>query len=186
MKLFRLLTLAASLTAALSNTQAKDTTARLMLKSDGPADIQVIGNSDNAKLIDPQAKAITVEVPANANQWSTGSIKFKVSADTDLRLRLSSNYTKTEEKWVFIDNVKGEGVQVENPDFESAGANGPNGWKFLQNGKGKAVLLQDDKAAASGQGFVKVSHTAPVVQVIHVPKDTEVTLSFSAKAASAK
>jgi hypothetical protein len=186
MKPLRFLFLSTTVTVALlASAQAKDDAARLMLKSEGPADIEVISTSDNSKLIDPQAKGVTLEQVTTPDQWTTATIKFKVSADTDLRLRLAANYTKSEEKWVFIDNVKAEGIQIENPDFENPGPKGPAGWKFLQNGKVPATQIKDEKQAASGESFVKVSHASPIVQMIHVPKDTEVTLTFSAKSATA-
>lgn len=173
--------------AAIPALQAKDDAARLMLKSESGADIQIVSTSDNAKSLDPQPKGVTIDMPVNPSEWSTGSVKFKVTEDTDLRLRLSAVYTKADDKWVFIDNVKAEGVALENPDFEAIGPKAaPSGWKFLQNGKGTASQVQDPKVAASGQACVKVSHGCPVVQTIHVPKDTEVTLTFSGKSAPAE
>ena len=130
-------------------------------------------------MVNPTANSVSVDQPVKAGQWSTASVKFKTSVDADIRLRLSASWTKADDMWVLIDNVKTDGIQVENADFEKAGGNAPAGWKFLEAGGKKAVHLQDAALAESGTGCIKVSHGCPAIQTVHVPKDTEVTITFS-------
>ena len=166
---------------------AKEDAARLELKPSGDAVIQDIKFGEGAQVVSQASNAVSFDLPVSADQWKTGSIKFKVSADTELRIRLSARFTQADDMWVFIDNVKAEGAEIQNPDFEGgSGATAPAGWKFLkkEGGSSTAVRVTDAAKAASGESFVKVSHGCPVVQMIHVPKDKEVTLTFSARSAT--
>jgi len=176
----------AAMTTLASVSLAKEDAARLELKPADDATIEVISVGEGAQLAKQTSNAVTFDQPVSADQWKTASINFKVSKDTDVRLRLSARFTQADDMWVLIDNVKAEGVEVQNPDFEDgSGATAPTGWKFLkkEGGSNSAVRMTDASKAASGGSFVKVSHGCPVVQVIHVPKDKEITVSFSGRSA---
>lgn len=176
-----LFVLAAACAAPLAGLQARDDAARIMLKSLGDATIEVTAHSDGGKLVSDTGKGATLDQPTVANEWSTASITFKTSADAEIQVRLSATWNKEDNKWVFIDKVKGEGVEIQNPDLEGESGQAPTGWTFRQAGTGKASQINDAGQAASGTGFAKVSHGCSLIQTVHVPKDKEVTISFQAR-----
>lgn len=177
--------LAALLVFPAGSLLAKEDAARIMLKSLGDATIEVVSNSDGGKLISGSGeKGVTLDQPTVANEWSPASITFKVNQDAEIQIRLSATWNKEDNKWVYIDNVKGEGVEIQSPDLESETSQVPTGWTFRQAGAGKAAHINDAGVAASGTGFVKLSHGCSMIQVIHVPKDKEVTISFVARSAT--
>jgi len=177
----------AAMTTLASVSLAKEDAARLELKPTDDAAIDVISVGEGAQLAKQTSNVVMFDQPVGADQWNTASIKFKASKDTDVRLRLSARFTQADDMWVLIDNVKVEGAEIQNPDFEGgSGATAPTGWKFLkkEGGSNNAERITDASKAASGESFVKVSHGCPVVQVIHVPQDKEITVSFSGRSAT--
>ncbi len=163
---------------------AREDGVRIMLKSESAATIEVTGTSSAETVVTKSPKSVSLDQTITADQWTTVSLQFKVSEDADIQLRLSARWTKADDKWVLIDNVKAEGAKIENGDFENGSDSAPGGWKFRKGQTGPASLVTDDKLAASGTRFVKVSHGSAVVQTIHVLGGTDVTLSFSARSAT--
>lgn len=165
------------------NTPPKDADAAwLMVKSETGDEIEVTSISDGSAVVAQSPQSATLAVATDPGEWKTAEIKFKSKADTTVLLRLSARYSKKDDMWVYIDGVKGSAVEIKNPDFEAGGSQVPEGWQFRQGkGEAKAAHLNDAGTAASGTGFVKVSHGCPAVQSVHVPKDVEVTVAFSAR-----
>ncbi len=179
------LTLIAAIIATILNVQAKEDAGRLELKTAEGASIEVIEVGNGAKIANQSGGSVTIDQVVTGGEWTSASIKFKTTADTEVRLRLSARYTQMDDMWVFIDNVKAVGAEVQNPDFEEgSGTAAPSGWKFIKSPSGGlATRVSDPSKAASGESFVRVSHGSPVIQTVHIPKDTEVTISFSARSA---
>ncbi|CAN5386462.1 hypothetical protein BH09VER1_BH09VER1_07540 [soil metagenome] len=170
---------------------ADDNAARLLLQA-GNGELEGIKSSDGSKMPsasqwvkDPEKAKRTVAViqPLTADGWTTFSITFKATEATSVKLRISGDFNKAGETWALFDNVKAEGAEIVNGDFETSAQGVPSGW-MLQKTEGKqGELLTDGKAAASGEKYIKVSHTYPAVQMIQVPANQEVTITASARLA---
>lgn len=164
---------------------AMENAARLHVKSEGEAAIELTGKSEEAKAPIIAPKAFSVDFPVVADKWTTCRVTFKVAGPTILKVRLSGSWLKEGDNLVFIDDIKATGLNIVNPDFEvDAFKNtAPAGWQFWQQGAPWAIWMRDRAAAASGEIFVKVSHACPAVQRVQVPQATEVTISFAARLA---
>jgi hypothetical protein len=162
---------------------AKGDAARLMVKVPEGNTVEIVKFSAGAT--DLTKTTITIDQPVNDSEYTTLSVTLKAAADVDVLLRLSATWTKEDNVWVYIDNVKVDGATVNNADLEEGTAGkAPSDWKFMKTAANMGEYLQDAAVAASGAGVVKVPYTCPLTQSIHLPKDKEVTISFSAKLAS--
>lgn len=153
--------------------------AWLLVKAMGEAQLEIIGISEGSAVVKQDPKTFTFAQATDPDRWRTAEIKFKSNADTDVTLRLSARYSKLDDEWVYLDNIKTTACKIANPDFETGDGTKAEGWEFRRGrGNKKSELLQDPDMAASGTSFVKISHGCPVVQIAHIQKDTEITLSF--------
>ena len=175
--------LAAALALLSPSAYSKGDAARLMLKvPDGSPAVEVVKMSEGA--VDLTKTTITVDQAVTAQEWTTLSVTLKSPSEVDVLLRLSATWTKEDTAWVYIDNVKFEGGDLLNPDLEEGNpGKAPSDWKFMKTGANSAEYIQDAALAASGAGVVELPYSCPLTQTIHLPKDKEVTISFSAKLA---
>ncbi len=171
--------------AAVPFGQASDSAARITVKSEGAGDLVVVETSPSSKLIRVTPKGVSMDHPVKPDDWSTASLTFRATKDTQIKLRLAGSWKKDGHVWVLADNVKARGVEVRNPDFENGlhKTTAPDGWKFLHEDESNASIIRDPALAASGKVCVKVSDSCPVIQRFTIRKDTDVTISFAARLA---
>lgn len=169
---------------------ADETRARILIQADS-GELQAVGASEGARIVDMSSSAkdpekakrtVVVTAPISADQWTTFSATVKASGSGQAKLRLSGDFEKGGDSWALIDNVKGDGVEITNGDFEDSAKGAPKGWMLQKTDGKQGETVTDGNTAASGENFVKVSHTYPVIQSIPLPADREVTITLSARA----
>lgn len=169
-----------------SHILAMENAARFHIKSEGKAAVELVGMSEGAKAPIGDSRAFSVDFPVTPDEWTTCRVTFKVTGPTTLKVRFSGSWRKEGDNHVFIDDVKATGLNIRNPDFEvdAFKDTAPAEWEFWQQGSPFAIWIRDRSAAASGEIFVKVSHTCPAVQRVRVARPVEVTVSFAARLAT--
>jgi hypothetical protein len=114
------------------------------------------------------------------DSWQELSFSFVSKVDGDVSLILLGDgytdpFTKTQlPVWVYMDDLRVEGAELVNGDFEERQANGkPAGWRPHVK---PAISIQDPDLAASGSWLVKVAHDRRYSQTLRLTAGQRVTV----------
>jgi hypothetical protein len=114
------------------------------------------------------------------DSWQELSFSFVSKVDGDVSLILLGDgytdpFTKTQlPVWVYMDDLRVEGAELVNGDFEERLANGkPAGWRPHVK---PAISIQDPDLAASGSWLVKVAHDRRFSQTLRLTAGQAVTV----------
>ena len=125
-----------------------------------------------------QKQSITTSFAASAD-WKSGSFSFTPDKDGKVDIVLIGQWSKepADRSWVIFDNVKAEGAELKNGDFE----NGSTSWWLNVDKEGvKATVLDTGKDSMHS---VKVNHDHQAIQKLGVKAGQPVTISFDYKLA---
>lgn len=117
-----------------------------------------------------------------ADRWY--SYEFEFTAEKDGLVSIELMGTQGEPTvWTYYDDIRVEGAELTNGDFEIMGPKGLAGWR-VPPARGAASLLVDDvRLAASGSRLVMASHDFRFTQPIRVIGGRKVTVRFKARGA---
>ena len=116
---------------------------------------------------------IIMSKDAILDQWAPFNLTFTPSQDGVVNISLRAAHAQGF-PWIHIDDVRCEGAELQNADFELRNKNGAaTGW-----GGSKDNLVEDAAKAKSGQSFARVNYQHHLAQNIRVSKDQKVHLSF--------
>jgi len=114
------------------------------------------------------------------DRWQEISFSFTPQADGQVILKLMGAGVRVPGSdefltvWTYTDNVRVEGAELVNGDFEVGEKQGlPEGWR---KDVGLGLLIHDAKLAASGEYCVKTAHNQRFAQVLKVTAGRMVTL----------
>ncbi len=142
---------------------------------------EIIGSGDvtNASWMDDaKNRQFLVGSFGASSEWTQGGYVF--TPDKDGRVTICLRSTWTDDKppvWSFIDDVKVEGAQIVNGDFEK----GAEGWDLQQ--KDDSAKSEIVSKGRNGSKAVKVAHDASAYQSIEVKGGKPVKITFWFKAA---
>ncbi len=117
---------------------------------------------------------IIMSKDALLEQWKPFSLTINPSQNGEVHISLRAGHA-TGYPWVFVDELRCQGAELSNADFEELTKQGTAaGW-----GGTKENVVTDASMAKSGQNFVRVNYQHYLGQRIKVRKDQKVNLSFS-------
>ena len=112
------------------------------------------------------------------SDWKQAGYSFTPDKDGKVIINLRSRWTDDKPPvWSFIDDVKAEGANIVNGDFEK----GSEGWELGQKDDSTKSEIVDK--GRNGGKAVKVAHDAPAAQEIDVKAKQPVKITFWYKAA---
>ena len=142
-------------------------------------DVIASGDVNNASWMDAEKNKQYIAGSFDiAPDWKQAGYTFTPDKDGTVMICLRSRWTDDKPPvWSLIDDVKVEGAQLVNGDFEK----GSDGWDLQEkDDKTKSEIVANGR---NGSKAVKVAHDAPACQSIDVKAKTPVKITFWFKAA---